>query len=210
MRLKKYEHACFTVEDAGQVLVVDPGNLTNDFVVSDNIVAVVITHEHGDHFSPDLLAVIYDKNPNSILISLPEIIDKMPDHKSKAVKAGDKVDVGPFTLEFFGGKHALIHDSLAIIDNIGVLVNESVYYPGDSFALTNRPIDVLALPSSAPWLKISESIDFLVATKPMLAFPTHDAILSDAGKQIVDRVLSKAAENHTIAYNRIDGTEINI
>lgn len=210
MKLKKYEHACFTVEDAGQVLVVDPGNLTNDFVVSNNIVAVVITHEHGDHFSPDLLAAIYDKNPNSILISLSAIIDKMPDHKSKAVKAGDKVDVGPFTLEFFGGKHALIHDSLAIIDNIGVLINESVYYPGDSFALTNRPVDVLALPSSAPWLKISESIDFLVATKPMLAFPTHDAILSDAGKQIVDRVLSKAAENHTIAYNRIDGTEINI
>lgn len=210
MKVAKYEHACFTVENAGQVLVIDPGEWTTDFVVTDNIIAIVVTHEHGDHFDPSILAKIYDKNPNSVLVSLQSIVDKMPDHTTKAVKPGDKIEIGPFNLEFFGGKHAIIHNSYPATENVGVLINDTVYYPGDSFALPGKPIDVLAIPASAPWLKISESIDFLNTVKPFLAFPTHDAILSETGKQLADRMLSQVAESATIAYSRIDGTTIEI
>jgi len=157
MKLTKYEHACFTLETAGEVLVVDPGSFTDDFVVTDNIAAIVVTHEHADHFDPDKLAAIYAKNPNAVFVSLPAIVDKLPGHKSHAVRPGDKVDIGPFRLRFFGGKHALIHVSLPLIDNLGVLINDTVYYPGDSFTLPNTPVDVLALPVGAPWLKLSET-----------------------------------------------------
>ena len=70
MKLTKYEHACFTLETAGEVLVVDPGSFTDDFVVTDNIAAIVVTHEHADHFDPDKLAAIYAKNPNLSLIHI--------------------------------------------------------------------------------------------------------------------------------------------
>lgn len=210
MKLTKYEHACFTVEDAGKLLVVDPGGWTTDFTVTNNIAAIVITHEHADHFDPDILAKIYGKNPNSVLISLESIIKKMPDHATKAVKPGDKVTIGPFNLEFFGGKHALIHDTYPIIGNIGVMINDTVYYPGDSFTLPNKPVDVLAIPAAAPWLKISESIDFLNTIKPLLVFPTHDAILSEPGQQMIDRMLSQTAESSTVAYERINGKTIEV
>jgi L-ascorbate metabolism protein UlaG (beta-lactamase superfamily) len=210
MKLTKYGHACFTVEQAGQVLVVDPGEWSGDFVASNNIAAIVVTHEHADHFDPDTLAAIFDKNPNSILISLPAIVDSMPDHKSQAVQPGDKIEVGPFNLEFFGGKHAVIHDTIPIIDNIGVFINETVYYPGDSFALPNKPIDVLALPVGAPWLKISEAMDFLATVKPLFAFPTHDAVLSDIGKSIADGRLPTVTQHFKGEYKRIDGTTIEV
>ncbi|MDB5167103.1 MAG: hypothetical protein JWN26_248 [Candidatus Saccharibacteria bacterium] len=204
MKITKYEHACFTVEEDGQILVVDPGNFTTDFQVTNNIVAIVITHEHADHFDSDLLASIYDKNPDSVLISLKSVTQEMPDHKSQAVTAGDVVTVGPFDLEFFGGTHAEIHPDIPLIDNLGVLINQKLYYPGDSFALPNKPIDVLALPVSAPWLKISETIEFLIAVKPRLVFPTHDAILSPSGKGIADRLVPIFAEKLGTSYTRLD------
>ena len=210
MKLTKYEHACFTLEAAGEILVIDPGSFTDDFVVTDNITAIVVTHEHADHFDPDQLAAIFAKNPNAVLVSLPSIVDKLPGHKSQAVHPGDKVDIGPFRLKFFGGKHALIHVSLPLIDNLGVLVNDTVYYPGDSFTLPNTPIDVLALPVGAPWLKLSETMDFLTAIKPLLVFPTHDAVLSDIGKALPDNLLPTVAEKVGAEYKRIDGLSITV
>ncbi len=210
MRLTKYQHACFTLETAGEVLVVDPGKFTKDFVFADNIAAIVITHEHADHFDPDTLAAIYVKNPNLIFVSLPDIIDKMPGYNSKAAKPGDTVDIGPFTLEFFGGKHAIIHETIPIIDNVAILINNTVYYPGDSFTLPNKPVDVLALPVGAPWLKMGDSIDFLSAIKPLLAFPTHDAVLSDIGKSLPDNMLPAVANKVGAEYKRIDGLSIEV
>jgi L-ascorbate metabolism protein UlaG (beta-lactamase superfamily) len=210
MKITKYGHACFTVEIDGQVLVVDPGNFTHDFVMTDTIVAVVITHEHGDHFNPTILADIHDKNPESILVSLPSIIEKMPNHKSQSVAAGATTKVGPFTLEFFGGKHATIYPSIPLVDNVGVFINDKIYYSGDSFALPDKPVAVLALPVSAPWLKISETIDFLLAVKPQLVFPTHDAILSETGMSLTDNLVQRFTEANDINYNRIDGTTIEV
>lgn len=210
MKLTKYEHACFTLETAGQVLVVDPGNFTTDFVVTDNIAAIVVTHEHADHFDPDTLMAIYDKNPNAVFVSLPSIVNKMPGHKSQAVRPDDKIEIGPFALKFFGGKHALIHVTLPIIDNLGVIINDTVYYPGDSFTLPGRPVDVLALPVGGPWLKVSETMDFLTAIKPLLVFPTHDAVLSDLGKALADRLLPEIAKKVGAEYKRIDGLSITV
>ncbi len=210
MKLTKYEHACFTLEAAGELLVIDPGNYTKDFTISDKIAAIVVTHEHSDHFDAEILAAIFEKNPNAVLVSLPSIIDVTPAHQSIAVRPGDTVEVGPFTLRFFGGKHALIDASLPLIDNLGVLINDTVYYPGDSFSLPNVPVDVLALPVGAPWLKMNESMEFLTAIRPLLAFPTHDAVLSDAGKALVDHLLSATAKNISAEYKRIDSMPITV
>lgn len=203
MKLVKYEHACFTVEKDGQLLVVDPGNFSIDFIAPENVVAVVITHEHTDHFDPDVLAAIYNKNPDLLLFTSQLIIDLMPDRRGQAVRVGETVSAGKFQLEFFGGEHATIHSSLPPVANLGVLINELLYYPGDSFTRPHVTVDTLALPAAAPWLKIGEVMDFLIDVQPRLAFPTHDAILSENGKMLVDRMLSKVAADQDITYVRL-------
>ncbi len=210
MIITKYDHACFAVEHANEVLIVDPGAFSRNFVPSSNITAVVITHAHADHFDPDQLAAIFADNPYAVLVAPQAIIDAMPDRSGLAVSAGDQLSVGAFDLVFYGGQHAEIHSSIPPIANVGVLINQKIYYPGDSFALPDRPVDVLALPAAAPWAKVSEIIDFLVAVKPRLAFPTHDAILSPTGQAVVDAMLLKKAQTINCTYQRIDAHPLEV
>lgn len=80
------------------------------------------------------------------------------------------------------------------------MINKHLYYPGDSFAIPEQQqIDTLALPVSAPWMKMSEAMDFCKTINAKLVFPTHDAILSDAGKSLVDRLVSGVSNQ----YHRI-------
>ena len=204
MKLTKYEHACFTIEKDHHMLVVDPGNFATDYLPSNNVVAIVITHEHADHFDPEQLAAIMDKNPEATIIAGESVTSKIETFKTQTVSPGDKLRAGLFELEFFGGTHATIHRTIPAIQNVGVLINDLLYYPGDSFTLPGRPVDTLAIPAGAPWLKIGDALDFLELVKPRLAFPTHDAVLSDVGKGLADRLLGAVAEAGGIEYKRLD------
>jgi hypothetical protein len=97
---------------------------------------------------------------------------------------GDFYEVGPFTLEFFGDMHQEIHRSIPLIQNVGVFVNDTLYYPGDSYTKPDRPVPVLACPTSAPWLKIGDVMDFVAEVKPKQSFATHNALLSDLGHEL--------------------------
>ena len=203
MNVTKYEHACFTVEKDDQVLVVDPGSFTTDFIAPEGVIAIIITHEHADHFDAELISAIIDKNPEAVIIGDASITNQIEAFETRPVTAGETLEVGPFHLEFFGGKHASIHDSLPTPPNLGVMVDELLYYPGDSFYVPeDHSVDTLALPVAAPWLKISEAMDFLAAIHPRVAFPTHDAILSNTGKGLVDRMIGTVAEQNDIVYTR--------
>ena len=204
MKITKYEHACFTVEEDGDVLIVDPGGFSTDFISPSGVVAVIVTHEHSDHYDHEQLESIIDKNSDAIIIGNESITSKIEAFQTKTVAPGDQITVGAFTLEFFGGKHAIIHSSIPQITNLGVMVNDLLYYPGDSFTLTSKSVDTLALPAAAPWMKDSEAIDFLVELHPRFAFPTHDAILSPQGKEVVDRIIGGAAHKNDIEYKRLE------
>jgi L-ascorbate metabolism protein UlaG (beta-lactamase superfamily) len=209
MKLTKYEHACFTVEKDGKVLVVDPGGYTTDFIAPEAVVAVVITHIHGDHFDHDLLDSIIDKNPGALIIGPEDVVKQIEAFETRSVDAGDSIEVGGFNLEFFGGQHAVVHPSLPVAQNVGVLINDLIYYPGDSFAIPEgREVDTLALPVAGPWMKISEAIDFALKVKPRFMFPTHDAVLSDVGRALADGTVPKLVAEPD--YRRIDGQTIEV
>ena len=54
MRITKFGHACIRIEHDGHTIVVDPGGFTQPEAV-DGADAVLITHEHPDHYLPDHL-----------------------------------------------------------------------------------------------------------------------------------------------------------
>ena len=170
MRLTKYRHACIVLEEQGQKLVIDPGEFSTEFGGVDNIAAVIVTHIHGDHFSAQNLQTILTTNQNAKVFTTPEVAAQWQNAHVVAVKAGDKHQVGPFALEFFGEKHSEIHALKPVADNVGVMVNEQLYYPGDSLTTPGRAVPILALPANAPWIKVSESIEFLKAIQPTWFF----------------------------------------
>lgn len=197
MRLTKLEHAALVVEDSGDKLYIDPGKFTTPITESAGAVAVVITHEHDDHWAPEQLDRIIDMNPEVRLFGPAGVAAAAADHPVEVVAPGDGIEVGPFRLRFFGGKHALIHRSIPVIDNLGVLVDEALYYGGDSFAVPEGvAVDVLAVPAGAPWLKLSDAMDYVEAVAPRRAFPTHEMLLSRAGKALANTRLAWATEQH--------------
>jgi len=172
------------VDIDGDRLIIDPGSWTRSVADLTDVLAVVITHEHADHWTDAQLAAIREANPSVRFFGPEGVAIAVPDHPIERVREGDVVEVGPFRLEFFGEKHAVIHSSMPIVDNVGVLVNDTLYYPGDSYTVPGRLVEVLAVPTGAPWLKIGDVMDFVLEVAPRRAFPVHDAPLSEIGLQM--------------------------
>lgn len=203
MKLTKYSHACFTVEKAEATLIVDPGVWTDDLVIPKNVVGIVVTHEHADHCDTKLISDIVTTSPRVTIYAHADVVAKLPGLPAQVVAGGETVQAGAFALEFTGGEHALIHSSIPRIANLGVIIDELVYYPGDSFTLPGKIVPNIAIPVSAPWMKIGEAMDFIAATRAARFFPTHDAILSETGQNLVDSMLKNTATNANATYERI-------
>jgi L-ascorbate metabolism protein UlaG (beta-lactamase superfamily) len=194
MQITKYEHACLAIEHLGKVVVLDPGCYTSDLSKLKNVVAIVITHVHDDHCSEPQLELLLKNNPEALVFGTGEVKNRLKDLKTNAVHHGDFYQVGDFTLEFFGDLHAEIHRSIPLVQNCGVMINDLLYYPGDSYTTPDRPVKVLACPTSAPWLKISEVMDFLTEIKPEKCFPTHNIHLSETGHQMNNSRVQQVVE----------------
>jgi L-ascorbate metabolism protein UlaG (beta-lactamase superfamily) len=195
MRVTKFEHATLTLVDADRTLVIDPGSYTAPLGELQNVVAIVLTHEHADHWTPDHLDRILGTFPGIPIYAPEGVARAAAGYEITVVHPGDIVEAEPFRLEFFGGRHAVIHTSIPVIDNVGVLVNDELYYPGDSYAVPDgRPVRLLAAPVGAPWLKIGEAMDFVLAVAPERAFGTHDMTLSVVGRDMGRARLTWAVE----------------
>lgn len=204
MKITKYEHSCVVLEEAGKRLVIDPGNFTKSLTDFSNVVGIIVTHAHPDHFDFDLVLKLQKANPQAAVYTVSTVGQELAGHRHKTVKEGEREQCGPFFLAFFGKNHARIHDSYPRQENIGVLVNNVFYYGGDSFHPPKVPVDALALPLSAPWMKISEAMDYLLSVKPKTAFPVHNAILSDIGNQIHNRMLGNLAKDNGVDYQVLE------
>ncbi|MDT0117828.1 MBL fold metallo-hydrolase [Microbacterium sp. PRF11] len=197
MRLTKHEHATLVLSESGRTLVIDPGSFTSPLDDLDGLVGVVITHEHPDHWTPEHLTRLQKAHPGVPIYGPEGVRNAAAGFEVTVVAPGDTLDLGPFHLVFSGGTHAVIHESIPVVDNVGVLINDSVYYPGDSYTVPKHAkVSLLAAPVGAPWLKIGDAIDYVLAVKPERVFATHDMTLSVAGKQMGDSRLTWAVEQN--------------
>lgn len=182
MEVTKLEHACLVVTEGDARLVIDPGDFTRP-VEATGVVAVVVTHEHPDHATPDQLRGIIARNPDAVVLGPAGVAAAFADEgiAVDTVTDGDHRRIGPFTLDFHGTRHQLIHSSVPVVDDTGVLVNGRLFHPGDAYTVPGVPVEVLAAPVGAPWLQVGEMMDWIAAVAPRRAFPVHEATLSDVG-----------------------------
>lgn len=208
MKLTKFQHACFTVEKDGGTLVIDPGSFAHDFIMPKRVDVIIITHDHPDHCDQHLIYRILEKHPKATIVAHESITGQFTNYSTLPAQTAAPTVVAGFTLEFFGGTHAPIDDSVSVPPNFGVLIDRRIYYPGDSLVDPGVAIRELALPVSAPWLKMSEALTLLRSTSPQFAFPTHDGILSPDGKSVVDRLVGTVAGSQGTVYKRLDSASV--
>ena len=107
----------------------------------------------------------------------------------RALKPIDEQNYGHLTVRGAGGTHAVIHPDIPIIDNISYLVGDAghaarLMHPGDALFVPDEPVEVLAAPAAAPWMKIAEAVDFLRAVAPQHAVPIHQGVVAEQAKGI--------------------------
>ena len=212
MRLTKLGHSCVRIEHDDTVVVLDPGGFTDEGAV-DGADAVLITHEHPDHFHPDHLRRT-DAPIFTIAAVAGRIREDAPDlaERVTVVAPGEELAVGRIPVTVVGEKHAVIHPELPHFDNSGYLLDlggTTVIHPGDALTAPDRAIDVLLAPVCAPWMKVSEGIDFARSVGAPRNVAIHDRVYSAAGLGIVDGHFGRFLGAAGLDYVRLpDGAEL--
>ncbi|WP_369195089.1 MBL fold metallo-hydrolase [Streptomyces djakartensis] len=194
MKLTKKTHACVRLEKDGRSLVLDPGGFTEaDAALGAD--AILVTHEHPDHFDEARLRAAMEAGPGTEIWTLKSVAEKLAPAfpgRVHTVGHGDTFTAAGFDVEVHGELHAVIHPDIPRITNVGYLVDGgTVFHPGDALTVPGRPVETLLLPVMAPWSKISEVIDYVREVRPQRAYDVHDALLTDLARPIYDRQIGQ-------------------
>jgi len=179
MKITKIGHCCLLIQYKNVSIITDPGNLS--FIPKDikEIELILITHEHADHLHLESLKEILSTNSRARIItnsSVGKILDSQGISYT-LVSDKEKFNYKDIEIVGFGKNHASIYTTIPSVENTGYLIDDKLFYPGDSLYNPKRKIEILALPVAGPWLKLSEAIDYARLINPRRCFPVHDGIM---------------------------------
>ncbi|WP_144206124.1 MBL fold metallo-hydrolase [Mycobacterium tilburgii] len=188
MQLTHFGHSCLLAEFDHTSVLFDPGTFAHGFERITGLSAILITHQHPDHVDPARLPALIEANPDAALYTDSQTAAQL-DAPFQVVHVGDELQIGELNVRAVGGRHATIHPEIPVIENLSYLVDDGdhrarLMHPGDALFVPDEPVDVLAAPAAAPWMKIAEAIDYLRAVGPARAVPIHQGIVAPAARGI--------------------------
>ena len=189
MRITHLGHACLLVEMADTRILVDPGTFAGDLSAVRDLDAVLVTHQHADHLDPDRVPALVEANGDAVVLCDPMSVDVLAGLGVEARgHAGEPTTVKGVTVTPFGDQHALIHEDIPRITNVGVRLDAegepSFFHPGDALDAEPGPVDVLAFPLQAPWQRSRDMTGFLRRHAAPNAVPVHDGLLQPRGRDL--------------------------
>ncbi|MEV6804761.1 MBL fold metallo-hydrolase [Streptomyces sp. NPDC051132] len=194
MKLTKKSHACVRLDKEGRTLVIDPGGFSEEDAAL-GADAVLVTHEHPDHFDESRLRSALEENPAAEIWTLKSVAERIAaafPGRVHTVGHGDTFTAAGFDVQVHGELHAVIHPDLPRVTNVGYLIDDGkVFHPGDALTVPGRPVETLMVPVMAPWNKIAEVIDYVREVGPRRAYDVHDALLTDLARPIYDGHLGR-------------------
>jgi len=211
VRIPKLGHACIRIQHDARTIALAPGGFTQPEAM-DGVDAVLITHEHPDHYSPqhlrgtDAPILTIDAVARRIRDEAPDVAERLT-----VVSPGESFEAAGLPVRAVGEQHAVIHPDLPRFDNTGYVVtcgDSTLYHPGDALTPPGEPVDLLCVVVSAPWMRAAEAVDFarLVGAPRNLAI--HDRVYSEAGLGIVDGHLTRLLPDSQSYVRLADGADL--
>ncbi|HLM05368.1 MAG TPA: MBL fold metallo-hydrolase [Blastococcus sp.] len=204
MELIKHGHACVVLCEGEQRIVIDPGAFTDPNAL-DGASAVLVTHEHPDHFVADRLRAAMEAHPGLELWTNGSVAGQLEGLGGRVhvVGQGDTFTAAGFDVHVHGELHAEIHPEIPRVKNVGFLVGGLVFHPGDALTVPDEPVPTLLLPLHAPWSKVGELIDYVRAVHADQAFAVHDGLLNDTGLGVVRGLLGERGPGTPTPFSRL-------
>lgn len=213
MLLTKFTHACVRLEKDGTVIVLDPGNFSEVEEAVTGAAAILITHEHADHFDKARISAAVRADP-ALEVHAPEVVaaqlreelgDDDAASRVHSIEPEQTYAIAGFEVQTFGGQHALIHPHIPLVKNIGYLIDSAVYHPGDSFIVPHGvQVHTLLVPVHAPWSKTAEVIDFVTSVRAPRAHQIHDALLNKTGLAMVEGHVSRLGKHYGTDFEHLE------
>ncbi|GLY91394.1 MBL fold metallo-hydrolase [Actinoallomurus iriomotensis] len=203
MQLTKLGHSCVRLRKDDRTLVIDPGGLTPEDDAITGAEAVLITHEHFDHLEAERLRRALVEDPRLTVYTCRAVADILSDvgDRVRTVGEGDAFTVAGFDVAVVGQKHEIVHPDVPPVENVGFLIDEEVFHPGDAFTVVRAP--TLLVPGQAPWMKAPEMIQYLREVSPRRAYAVHDGLLNDAGLGLLESQLSGEGKRQDAEFRRL-------
>ena len=184
MIIKKYLHSCLVVEEKGKRPLIDPGlfsfiegTITPADVGPADV--IIFTHKHADHLDMGALKNFLEMRKATIVThgEIGELLGK-EGIAHERIEAGQTGSADGFTIKALAAPHEEIPTEIP--HNLAYLINGTLLHPGDLLRVAGvEHVDVLALPTFAPWLRAVDVIAFAKKLSPKVAIPIHDAFIKD-------------------------------
>ena len=187
MQLTWVNHSCYRLENNGFVMVLDPG-LVVPASVLDDADAVLVTHEHGDHFQLGTITARVATRP------------QLPVYTNKSVGAllagsgaavhvvghGDAFELGGVRVQVHGEWHAPIAPDVTRVRNVGFQFADRFFHAGDAYTNPHEHVGVMTVPEFGLFTKLGDSLQFIQHVQPGMAIPCHDTGLDNTATQGAD------------------------
>ncbi|MGI5164840.1 MBL fold metallo-hydrolase [Spirillospora sp. CA-253888] len=205
MRLTKFGHACVRLQKDDRTLVIDPGSFSEAGAALAGADAVLITHEHFDHFDPDGLRKAMADNPDLRVWTSRAVAENLADLGDRVRQVGheDTFTAAGFDVHVYGEEHEILHPDVPPIPNTGFLVDGEVFHPGDALTVPSAHVPTLCLPGNAPWMKVPELFQYTRAVNPDRAFVIHDGLLNDIGLTVMQTAVTNAGKQLGKDFRRL-------
>src|SRR3954470_4078679 len=112
MRVTKFGHSCVRLSALGGDVVLDPGGWSEREAL-DGVSAVLVTHEHADHWTVDQLRAT--DAPVFTIAAVEQRLreaDPAVAERVTVVGPGEELTVAGFGVRVVGERHAVIHPEL--------------------------------------------------------------------------------------------------
>jgi len=167
-------HASFRVSHGSTVVYIDPWKLSD---APQDATAVLVSHSHYDHYSPDDIAAV--SNPETVLIA-PEDVARS-ERNAKATRPGQTVELPGVSVTAVASYnidkqfHPKANNWVGFVVNIAGL---RIYYAGDTDFIEEMKalghIDVALLPVGGTYTMDAEQASAAAqAIRPARAVPYH-------------------------------------
>jgi len=171
MKLTRYFQSCLLIEEGNARIVIDPsGQEAADSNKFGKLDAVLYTHEHGDHFDPELAQKFADAG---VAVYANASTAKQMKSPPNVIEDGQELEVAGVKISVHELPHCLMVSGAQGPQNSGYLINERLFHPGDGKELAGVKAEILAVPISGPDISLKDASDFVKQVGAKVAVPIH-------------------------------------